>query len=80
MKRLMRVLLLLVWLDLGLALVFLPWSTIWGANYFLSNYPSLIPILLNPYLRGAISGLGLVDAFLAIEAFRRASRTLAARG
>ena len=69
--RLLRVILLLIWLDLGLSLILLPWSHFWELNFFLNNYPSLIPILLNPYLRGAISGLGLVDAVLAIEAFRQ---------
>ena len=63
--------LLLIWLDLGLSLILLPWSHFWELNYFLNSYPSLIPVLLNPYLRGAISGLGLVDAVLAIEAFRQ---------
>ncbi len=69
--RLLRALLLLLWLELGLLIILLPWTTFWDANYFLNRYPSLIPILLNSYLRGAISGLGVVDAVLAIDAFRR---------
>lgn len=68
--RLLRGLLLLLWLELGLLIILLPWTTFWDANYFLNRYPSLIPILLNPYLRGAISGLGVVDAVLAVDSFR----------
>lgn len=73
MNRLLRVLLILVWLEIGLLLVLTPWSALWDSNYFISRYPGLIPFLLNPYLRGAISGLGIINAKLALESFRRPS-------
>jgi hypothetical protein len=79
MARFLRVLLILLWLELGLILVLLPWTVLWDQNYFLERYPRLIPILLNPYLRGAISGLGLLDAVLALGAFRRGSSAVATR-
>lgn len=78
MARFLRVVLILIWLELGLILILLPWTAFWDNNYFLDRYPILIPVLLNPYLRGAISGLGLMDAVLALEAFRRGS-TIATR-
>jgi hypothetical protein len=71
MNRILRVLLLLLWLELGLLLILLPWSPFWDTNFLLNKYPSLIHILLNSYLRGAISGLGVLDAVLAVDAFRR---------
>jgi hypothetical protein len=71
MQRAFRVLLLLAWLELGLMLVLLPWSVFWDRNYFLNRYPALILLALNPYIRGAISGLGVLDSFMAIDAFRR---------
>lgn len=80
MSRVLRVVLLLIWLELGLLLILLPWSAFWETNYFLNRYPALIPFLLNPYLRGAISGLGLIDTVLAVEAFRRGSSTIATHG
>jgi hypothetical protein len=67
----LRVILLLLWLEMGLLLILLPWSEYWEANYFLNRFPILIQYLMNPYVRGAISGLGLVDAILAAETFRR---------
>jgi len=70
-NRLLRVLLLLLWLEMGLLIILIPWSRFWETNYFLNHYPSLIPILLNPYVRGAISGLGVIDAVLAVDSFRR---------
>jgi len=39
--RILRVVLLLLWLELGLMLILVPWSEIWEVNYFLYQYPAL---------------------------------------
>jgi hypothetical protein len=70
-NRALRVLMLLVWLELGILLVLLPWSSFWDVNYFLNRFPALILLVLNPYVRGAISGLGILNALMAIEGFRQ---------
>jgi hypothetical protein len=62
---------LMVWLELGLTLILVPWSDIWEANYFLYQYPALAILLKNPFLRGAISGLGILNVLLSVGAFRR---------
>ena len=62
---------LLLWLEMGLLIILIPWSAFWDGNYFLNRYPVLIPILLNPYMRGAISGLGVINAVMAVDSFRR---------
>jgi len=59
-----------LWLEMGLLIVLIPWSAFWDGNYFLNRYPVLIPILLNPYVRGAISGLGVINAVMAVDSFR----------
>jgi len=64
--RLFLVSLILFCLELGVFLVILPWTTLWERNYFLFRYPGLAPWVLNHYLRGALSGLGLVDIGLAV--------------
>ena len=69
--RFARVLFLLIWVELGLVLVLVPWSEIWEANYFLVRYPAIDLMARSPYLRGAISGLGVMNIFLALESFRR---------
>lgn len=71
MGRVFRIVLLLIWLELGLVLILVPWSEIWEMNYFLYQYPLLGLIVNNSYLRGAISGLGLLNVLFALEAFRR---------
>lgn len=47
-------------LEAGLLLLVAPWTTFWERNYFVDLLPSLRPVVLDPYLRGAISGIGLV--------------------
>jgi hypothetical protein len=71
LNRLLRVALLMLWLEVGLTLILVPWSDIWEANYFLYQYPALGIFARNPFLRGAISGLGLMNVFLSVAAFRR---------
>jgi hypothetical protein len=65
MNRVVRILMGLICLEAGVLLVFLPWSPYWDRNFFLQRFPELIPVLLSPFLRGAVTGLGLLDVFLA---------------
>jgi hypothetical protein len=72
MNRALQVLLILLCYALGVVLVFVPWSgRFWERHYLLEQHPGLIPYLLNPYVRGAISGLGVLDVLIAISALRR---------
>jgi hypothetical protein len=52
---------------MGAVLFYLPWTSIWEKNYFLSHFPSLMRILLHPAFRGTVSGLGVLDIFLGIN-------------
>jgi hypothetical protein len=78
--RFLRVVILLVWLEFGLVLVLVPWSEIWEANYFLYQYPGFGFFAKNAFLRGAISGLGVLNVLLSIGAFRRNSDAVPSRG
>jgi hypothetical protein len=53
-------------LETGLLLVLLPWSTFWERNYFVEWSPAIEGLLTSNYLRGAISGLGLVNLGVAL--------------
>jgi hypothetical protein len=70
MHRLRNILSLLILFELGVVLLLLPWLQVWESNYFLGQYPALRPILLHPSLRGAITGLGALDIFLAVDLAR----------
>jgi hypothetical protein len=66
MNRVLRALLVVICFEMGALLLYLPWSTFWERNFFLSHYPSLIPIVLHPSFRGVISGVGILDLFIAV--------------
>jgi len=53
--------------EMGALLLYLPWSVYWDQNYFLHHIPVLVPVLLHPSFRGAVSGLGVLDILLAIN-------------
>lgn len=79
LHRLLRVVILLIWLELGLVLILVPWSEIWEVNYFLYQYPVFGMFAKSPFLRGAISGLGFMNVLLSISAFRRGSAAVPTR-
>jgi hypothetical protein len=47
-------------------LVLVPWSRFWERNYFAAMVPAVHQFITNNYVRGAISGLGLVNIWLAL--------------
>ena len=57
----MRLLLTAFFFEAGLVLVLIPWSIYWERNYFLQLVPVLEPFFTNDFVRGAVSGLGLVN-------------------
>ena len=50
-------------LEVGLLLIVLPWSAFWERNYFAESWPVLQPLMSNNFVRGAVTGLGLVNLF-----------------
>jgi hypothetical protein len=45
----------------GLLLVVLPWSGFWERNYFALLWPDLQALLTNNFVRGGVSGLGVLN-------------------
>jgi hypothetical protein len=64
-KRLFLAIFILLSFEVGFFLVIVPWSTTWENNYFLKT-AALQGILMSPFLRGAVSGLGLLNIFLGL--------------
>lgn len=69
--------------ELGLFLLIYPWTEGWASNYFAFVVPDrLIPvwqdIWANPYFRGAVSGVGVVNLWVAVaelfEVFERSRK------
>lgn len=66
-QRLKIVVFVLFCIELGMLLAVLPWTRAWTENSLLAAYPSLRAVLQMEFVRGAISGLGLVDIWLGIR-------------
>jgi len=66
MRRLLTIIYIVFFLELGIFLFILPWAHLWSKNYFVDHYPLVSAILHNYFLRGAVSGLGLADIWLAV--------------
>ena len=57
----MRLLLTAFFFEAGLVLLIVPWSIYWERNYFVQALPLLETFFTNDFVRGAVSGLGLVN-------------------
>jgi hypothetical protein len=66
MNKALRAILIVLCFELGALLLYLPWSTFWERNFFLMHFPSLMPIVLHPSVRGLVSGLGVLDIIVAM--------------
>ena len=69
MYRILRALTVVLLFEMGALLLYLPWSAFWEQNYFLNHFPWLMRIVLHPSLRGIVSGIGVLDIFVAFGLF-----------
>jgi hypothetical protein len=67
LKRIKLVIFVLFCIELGMLLTVLPWTKVWTENGILLSYPALREVLRYDFVRGAISGLGLIDIWLGIR-------------
>jgi hypothetical protein len=67
LQRLDLIVRVIVRLYLGLIIVVLPWMHFWDENRLLALVPHLAPLALNGIVRGVVSGLGLLNIWIAIH-------------
>jgi hypothetical protein len=60
-----RLILAAFFLETGFLLIIIPWSAYWDRNYFV-QWPGVHVVLTNNFVRGAISGIGLVNVISGI--------------
>ena len=73
-KRWRLVLWIVVCFEVGMFLLLVPWSPLWTQNLLLGYYPTLRPFYVSYYVRGAVSGLGVLNlafGFREVWDFRR---------
>jgi len=66
-----------LYFEIGVLLLLIPWTGIWTKNYFVNHPPWMATMVKNYFFRGAVSGIGLADMWLAAyelwHLWRRAS-------
>jgi uncharacterized BrkB/YihY/UPF0761 family membrane protein len=66
--RLLSICFIIFTVEIGLFLVIVPWmEETWSLNTFQELSPVLQTIWIDPYFRGAITGLGLVNVYIALH-------------
>ncbi|HLI82712.1 MAG TPA: hypothetical protein VKV17_02280 [Bryobacteraceae bacterium] len=60
------VVLILLCVEIGLFLLVIPWTEYWDRNYLFTLVPGWRPYWLNPFVRGAVSGLGAANLYLSL--------------
>jgi hypothetical protein len=66
MRRIILVLFVMFCLQMGMMLLFLPWTPPWSSNSWLAQHWTIRSIVTNYFVRGLVSGLGLVDIFIGV--------------
>ena len=61
-----RLLLVAFFLEVGFMLIVVPWSAFWDRNYFAQALPAVQAVITNNFFRGAVTGLGVVNAVAGI--------------
>jgi hypothetical protein len=75
LQRVFVVVYVLFCIELGLVLIILPWTQFWFSDAWLVQWPNLRHFLRLGFVRGAVSGLGLLDIWLGVvEAVRYRDR------
>jgi hypothetical protein len=66
-SALTRIFFILFCLEIGLVLLLLPWTFFWDSNYFFHLTPQLNDFWRSTYLRGGVSGVGLINLWIALQ-------------
>jgi len=69
LSRLLTICFALFAFEVGMFLVVFPWMDSWNFNYFQELFPSIQDFWSDPYFRGTLSGLGLLNIYVACRAF-----------
>lgn len=70
MSRLLAVAFILFCFEVGLFLLFVPWSGLWDSNLLLDYVSVLRPLILNNVFRVGVSLLGAIDVFIGLAELR----------
>ncbi len=64
--RILLVVFVLFCLEIGIILTVAPWTPFWSGNSLLGGFPQLREFLMHDFIRGLVSGLGLINIWMAV--------------
>ena len=67
-------------IEVGIFLFAIPWHPSWDLNWVPLRNSSLRPLWLNPFFRGAVSGVGLLNLYIGFAELGRQIRSFSRRG
>jgi hypothetical protein len=53
-------------IELGMVLAVSPWTPVWSQNSLLAAHPAVKEFLAQGFIRGAFTGLGLINIWMGI--------------
>src|ERR1700748_2203264 len=62
-------------LYVGALVVLLPWRSIWTTNAWINNWPLVASFIAQGWVRGIVSGLGLLNIWMAFSVLFRRKRS-----
>ncbi len=65
--RLLKIVYILYSVEAGIFLLWLPWMSFWDTNYLTYAYPQILPVITNPFFKGGVLGLGIVNLMIGIH-------------
>ena len=76
MSRLFSIAAIFFCFEIGLFLVFIPWSELWEGNYLLYYIPNFRPLILHTFFRAGVTTLGGIDILIGISELKNFLRSL----
>lgn len=67
LRRLELLFYVMVRIYLGVIIAVLPWTTLWSENNWINYFPPVSSFLMQGAVRGMISGLGVLNLYIAID-------------
>ena len=64
LAQILTILYIMFTLEFGVALLVLPFLSIWESNYLLYLYPQIGYVVANPFFKGAVLGLGIANILI----------------
>jgi hypothetical protein len=75
---------ILICFEIGALLIFLPWHRSWNENHLLMlaaehlHWPGLVHFMMSGYVRGAVSGIGLLNVMIGMREIINFKKTVRA--